>query len=252
MADWSIDQRREFLRDTVRFSTDFSQVDQHRGGPPPPLEKPFAANARRIDLVPPGRWTIGKIDLETAIARRRSRREYTREPLSFDELSFLLWATQGVRERVGPGHVLRTVPSAGNRHAFETYVAALRVTGLAPAFYRYLPLEHQLLFEFEEHQPEQKLVRACLDQHFVGTAAAVFVWTCIPYRMEWRYGPVAHKSLALDAGHVCQNLYLACEAIGAGTCAIGAYHPHLMDKLLRLDGREEFTIYLAPVGKVAR
>ena len=54
----------------------------------------------------------------------------------------------------------------------------------------------------------------------------------------------------LDAGHVCQNLYLACEAIGAGTCAIAAYDQEAMDRFLRIDGRDEFAVYLAPVGKI--
>ncbi len=68
--------------------------------------------------------------------------------------------------------------------------------------------------------------------------------------MEWRYGLASHKVIALDAGHVCQNLYLACEAIGAGTCAIAAYNQDAMDQLLGVNGRDEFTIYLAPVGKI--
>jgi len=68
--------------------------------------------------------------------------------------------------------------------------------------------------------------------------------------MEWRYGLAAHRVIALDAGHVCQNLYLACEAIGAGTCGIAAYNQEAIDQLLRVDGEDEFTIYLAPVGKV--
>jgi len=72
----------------------------------------------------------------------------------------------------------------------------------------------------------------------------------MPYRMEWRYDLAAHKAIALDAGHVCQNLYLACAAIGAGTCAVAAYHQQFMDQLLRVGGKDEFTIYLAPVGKV--
>ena len=64
------------------------------------------------------------------------------------------------------------------------------------------------------------------------------------------YGLAAHKVIALDAGHVCQNLYLACAAIGAGTCAVAAYHQQLMDRLVVVDGQEEFVIYMAPVGKV--
>ena len=81
-------------------------------------------------------------------------------------------------------------------------------------------------------------------------AAVNFFWTTIPARMEWRYGLAAHKTIALDAGHVCQNLYLACEAVGAGTCAIAAYDQEAFDAMLGLDGDTEFTIYLAPVGKV--
>jgi SagB-type dehydrogenase family enzyme len=67
--------------------------------------------------------------------------------------------------------------------------------------------------------------------------------------MEWRYEIAAHKVIAIDAGHVCQNLYLACEAIGAGTCAMAAYDQEGIDRLLRIDGYDEFTIYIASVGK---
>jgi SagB-type dehydrogenase family enzyme len=67
--------------------------------------------------------------------------------------------------------------------------------------------------------------------------------------MEWRYDLAAHKVIAIDAGHVCQNLYLACEAIHAGTCAIAAYDQEAMDQFLRIDGKDEFTLYLASVGK---
>ncbi len=68
--------------------------------------------------------------------------------------------------------------------------------------------------------------------------------------MEWRYHLAAHKVIAIDVGHVCQNLYLACESIGAGTCAIAAYDQEAFDRLLRIDGKDEFVIYLSPVGKV--
>jgi len=241
---------RSFLKDTIRQAVDFSETDQNRHIPPPPVEKPYAPNAKRIELPPVETLkNIGHIDLGTAIARRQSRRTYSDEPLSFEELSFLLWATQGVRLKLDAGHALRTVPSAGCRHALETYLSVLRVSGLEKGIYRYLPLEHQLLFEFGEENLQQKISRAALGQPFAGEAAVTFIWTVIPYRMEWRYGLAAHKVIALDAGHVCQNLYLACEAVDAGTCAIAAYDQAAMDSLLRVDGKEEFTIYLAPVGK---
>ena len=251
LGDPAIERSRYFLKDTVRQTIDFSRTDQQRGVRPPPLEKPFAADAKRLDLVPHGQWkNIKDVDLESAVRNRKSHRVFRSEPLTLEEVSFLLWATQGIRERFDGGTALRMVPSAGARHALETYLCVLNVKGLKVGFYRYLPLEHQLLFEFHEAQAAAKIAEATLGQAFSGRAAVIFIWTTIPYRMEWRYGVAAHKVIAIEAGHVCQNLYLACEAIEAGTCAMAAYHQALMDQLLRVDGKDEFTIYLAPVGKV--
>ncbi len=242
---------RDFLKDSVRLTVDFSQTAQSRGVPPPPIEKPFAPGARRVPLPRPGQWKgITRIDLLDAIERRRSRRRYSPTPLELDELAFLLWTTQGVQKRLDRGTALRTVPSAGCRHAFETYLVALNVRGLEAAIYRYLPLEHELLFERTEAALATHAVAAAHAQGFVGSAAVTFVWTVIPYRMEWRYDIAAHRVILMDAGHVCQNLYLACEAIGAGCCAIGAFHQEAMDSLLGVDGQDEFACYLASVGKV--
>jgi SagB-type dehydrogenase family enzyme len=242
---------RYFLKDSVRLSIDFSQTDQHRGKEPPPIEKPCSEGQKRIDLMPMSKWrTISKIDLITALQKRRSHRKFLSRPLSLQELSFLLWATQGVRRRVDSTTAYRTVPSAGCRHALETYLCVLNVKELEKGIYRYLPLEHQLVFERAEERLAEKIVNAGLGQPFLGKAPVTFIWTAVPYRMEWRYDIAAHKVIAIDAGHVCQNLYLACEAIKAGTCAVGAYHQELMDSLLGIDGVDEFTIYLAPVGKI--
>ncbi len=247
----SLEHYRNFLKDSIRQTIDFWQTDQNQGIAPPPLEKPFSPDAIRIDLPQPVAWQqIPSIDLFAAIRHRRSHRKFTQDSLSIEELSFLLWTTQGMKEELRPERALRTVPSAGCRHALETYLCVLNVEGLDVGIYRYLPIEHQLLFELHVEQLAQKIVDATLGQKFTGKAAVTFLWTTIPYRMEWRYAEAAHKVIALDAGHVCQNLYLACEAIGAGSCAIAAYHQELADKLLKLDEQDEFTVYLSAVGKV--
>ncbi|MBM4323400.1 MAG: SagB/ThcOx family dehydrogenase [Deltaproteobacteria bacterium] len=242
---------RSFLKDSIRKRVDFSQTDQNRGIDPPPIEKSYPADALRIDLKKPSEWKqIPKMDLILAIRNRESRRMYKKEPLSLEEVSFLLWATQGVRGEPDWGHAYRTVPSAGCRHALETYLVVLNVEGLDSGVYRYLPLSHQLLFEFSEKNLSGKMIKASFNQPYPGNGSLTFVWTTIPYRMEWRYGLAAHRVIAMDAGHVCQNLYLACEAIHAATCAVAAYDQEAMDQLLRLDGEEEFVIYMASVGKV--
>ena len=251
MNDKLTQQYRYFLKDDIRQRIDFSMTAQSRGVHPPPAAKPCPPEIKQVELVKVGAWSgIGRIDLESAIRARESVRRFGRAALNLDEVSFLLWATQGIREPVGPGTYLRTVPSAGARHALETYLCVMNVAGLEMGLYRYLPVEHRLACLGTHRDLPARVTEAALGQRFAGDAAVTFVWTTIPYRMEWRYGLAAHKVIALDAGHVCQNLYLACQAIGAGTCAIAAYDQDGMDQLFGVDGHEEFTVYLAPVGKV--
>ncbi len=253
MSESQLKRHRDFLKDRLRLTIDFRRTDQHRGIEPPPLQKPPRPDQELISLPPAdSSQAFAGTDLLTAIGRRRSRRRFRPEPLSLAELALLLWATQGVQAVVGPGTALRTVPSAGCRHAFETYLLISRVEDLSPGLYRYLPVDHALICErpLELAQIRAALVPATLNQTFIASAPVTFAWTALPYRMEWRYDLAAHRVILLDAGHLCQNLYLASEAIQAGTCAIAAYNQRLMDELLGVDGEEEFCIYLAPVGKV--
>jgi SagB-type dehydrogenase family enzyme len=250
MTDSERSRHRAFLKDTLRLQIDFSQTDQNRGLQPPPLQKPPRKDQQPLPL--PGQEAFQALrgtDLVDAISQRRSRRRFLDQPLSILELSWLLWSTQGVSEILAPGCALRTVPSAGCRHAFETYLLVNAIETLEAGVYRYLPVEHTLVFEHPVDNLPTELARATLGQTFIATAPVTLAWTVIPYRMEWRYDIAAHRVIAMDVGHLCQNLYLACAAIAAGTCAIAAYHQEQMDELLKVDGEDEFTIYLAPVGK---
>jgi hypothetical protein len=119
----SIDDYRAFLKAELWPEWDNIERDQAKGVPHPPLQQPYPEDATLIDLVAPEDLTIGKMALIDAVNRRRSRRTFTKEPLTLEELSFLLWTTQGVRGiRNGGGATRRTVPSAGARHPCETYL----------------------------------------------------------------------------------------------------------------------------------
>ncbi|MDD1774293.1 MAG: SagB/ThcOx family dehydrogenase [Methanobacterium sp.] len=247
--DEQIKLYRNFLKDSIRKTIDFSKTDQNRGVQAPSIEKSYDTCLPRIEL-PREDWEdIYPLKLSSAIKNRESRRSFSNQPLTLRELSFLLWSTQGIRYISG-GNAFRNVPSAGCRHALETYLAVFNVDKIDSGVYRYLPLTHELVLEFKDPELKEKMIKASFNQYFVSQSAVTFIWTVIPYRMEWRYGLDSHKVIAMDAGHVGQNLYLACEAVGAGTCAIGAYDQEYYDELLKLDGEEEFVIYSAPVGKV--
>lgn len=257
-----IPNNREVLKcDWWNKFDDFS-TDQSLGKPRPEVQKPAPEGAALFDLVAPEDFTVGDASLKYLIAKRRSHRYFSDAPLSLEELSFLLWATQGVSQIITKNNISyykRVVPSGGNRHAFETYLSIRIVTGLEVGLYRYLPLDHKLVLLAADEEIPDRVSEGSLDQYsivsgekyyFVKRAAVTFVWTAIPYRTEWRYGPAAAKLIAVDAGHLGQNLYLAAGAIQAGMVAMGALDQPKMDKVLGVDSVNEFTIYMAPVGKL--
>lgn len=241
-------ENRKFMQS--EFDREDIESDQDKGLPQPSLQKPVEEGAEIIDLPKHDESVFAKTDITACLKGRRSRRKYAEQELSLKELSYLLWATQGVDRKMDNNYATyRPVASAGARHPFETYLWVFHVEGLRKGVYRYLALSHQLVFVKEVDSLEEKANDATLGQKFVGKSAVTFVWSCVPYRGEWRYNILAHKAMLLDAGHVCQNLYLACEAVGSGTCAIAAYDQKLCDELCGIDGVDEFTVYLAPVGK---
>lgn len=227
------------------------ETDQQKDIQQPPLQKPYDKNGEAIDLPKVDRSIITKDDIFQCILDRQSHRIYLDGAMTLEELSYLLMMTQGIKEIKGNNYVgLRPVPSAGGRHPFETYLVVLNVRGLEQGVYRYLPLEHKLLFIKEEKSLDEKIVEGVNKQKFAGNAAVTFIWACIPYRTEWRYADRTYKIALLDAGHIGQALYLACETIGLGTCAIASYNQKLIDDLIDVDGEDEFAVYISPVGRV--
>ncbi|MBN1266414.1 MAG: SagB/ThcOx family dehydrogenase [Anaerolineales bacterium] len=219
--------------------------DQNRGVPAPPLQQ-SAVSDIRIDLP---EAVMSPVNLGTAIENRQTYRNYDPTPLSLEELSTLLWATQGVKRIVGEQTTFRTVPSAGSRHAFETALLINRCADLEPGLYRYLALDHQISPVRLSESAAQEVRSACLNQGSIEKSAVTFIWYAVTERMIWRYADRGYRYLFLDAGHVCQNLYLAAESMGCGVCAIAAFDDNQLNEVLHLDGEHEFAIYLAALGK---
>jgi len=247
------DCRRQMKNPPEAAFEAWGESDERAGIEPPPIEKPFAEGARRIALVAPDELSIGSMPTLQAIRERQSRRAFTDEAVTLEELSYLLWATQGIRKMHPEKPIAyRTVPSGGCRHPYETYLQIERVDGVASGLYRYSALNHELGFVREvPEDADPSLAEVCYGQRSVEVAAVTFIWTAIPYRTEWRYGPDSPKDILMGVGHICQNLYLACESVGLGTCAIVAYNQEKLDTYLDIDGDEEVSLYVAPVGRPA-
>jgi len=231
---------------------DLFESDQAQKMPQPPLVKEAVTPLEtHIPLTRDFDSLEMKNSLIDLILDRRSTRIYTQENMSLDQLSFLLWATQGIKSIRGKAYAtLRTVPCGGARHQFETYLVIRKVGDLKPGVYHYLPMEHALEYLHEIDDIDTVISETLCEQSWAAKANVVFYWSMVAYRAEWRYGIYAHRVAMIDLGHVGQALYTACTGLGLGCCGIGAFRHELCRDLFCLDGEEEYIVYTTPVGTI--
>ena len=218
----------------------------------PPFELPFDKNANLIDLVEPDLLPDSQVNFLEMVEVRSTLRQYDdREKLTNKELSYLLWCTQGIK-MVIQTKTIRNVPSAGGRNALETFLYIRRVEGLKEGLYRFLPIEHKLLpvvLREDDEQIEEKICGQFSTAGIAKNSAVVFLWTAVYERMACMFGERAYRYIYLDAGHVCQNLYLAGQTQNIKVCALGAFDDEVLNQNLGFDGNEQFVVYGAGVGK---
>ncbi|WP_088334592.1 SagB/ThcOx family dehydrogenase [Methanopyrus sp. KOL6] len=195
----------------------------------------------RVELPKPLKM---EMSMSEALEKRRSIREYRDEPITLKELSTVLWAAQGITDPRG----FRTAPSAGALYPLRVFVVVRKVEGLAPGIYVYDPKTHTLgLVRRGDFTAE--LQRACLDQEWVGRAAVDLVIVGYERVLRSKYGERSFRYMALEAGHVGQNVYLACTALGLGTVAVGAFYDDRVKEILGITEGDAVPLYVFPIGR---
>ncbi|MBW2980693.1 SagB/ThcOx family dehydrogenase [Candidatus Woesearchaeota archaeon] len=174
----------------------------------------------------------GRVSLENALAERRAERSFTAEPLKLDEVSQILWASQGIDGVTG---ATRTAPSAGATQPLVVYLIAADVTGLEPGAYRYDPSKHTAtkVSEISEGLPYG--------------APAYVIFTAIYERTSQRYGDRGERYVHIEVGHSAQNVHLQAISLGLKTFPIGAFDDGFVSRLLSLEN--EVPLYVVPVGR---
>ena len=208
---------------------------------PIPVGPSPTVNRSRIELPEP-RYE-SKVSIEEALLSRRSIREYTGEPLTLQEVSQLLWATQGITDPRG----FRTAPSAGALYPLELYVVVGDVENLAKGVYRYEPQEHELIKVLDGDQ-RLEVAKAALKQESVEKAAIDIVVTAVYERTTVKYGDRGIRYVHMEVGHAAQNLCLQATAMNLGTVTVGAFYDEQVKEVLNLPENEQ-PLYIIPVGK---
>lgn len=196
---------------------------------------------RLIDLPEPK--SDGDVSVEEALLKRRSDRDYADTSLKLAEISQLLWAAQGVTNRMG----FRTAPSAGALYPLEVYLVAGKVEELAAGVYKYQPLSHRLV-RVAAGDRRADLAAAALGQSCIKNSPASIVFSAVYERVTRKYRDRGIRYVHMEAGHAAQNVYLQAVPLDIGTVVIGAFYDEKVQKVLGLPNDEE-PLYIIPVGK---
>jgi SagB-type dehydrogenase family enzyme len=184
------------------------------------------------------------MSVEQALLNRRSVRSYKNQPLTIAEVGQLLWAAQGVTDKL---RGFRTAPSAGATFPFEVYLVAGEVTGLTAGIYQYDYHHHRLLLR-REGDFRAKLSESALGQSSITNGAINIVLTGIYERTTQRYGDRGIRYVHIEAGHIAQNVFLQAVALGLGSVPIGAFNDNKVQKRLDIP-KNEIPLYILPVGR---
>jgi len=196
-----------------------------------------------------------KFSIEEVILKRRSHRNFVKSAISLEDLSQVLWAAYGITKQDNSRAIFRggfrTAPSAGATFPLEVYAVVGKVKSLETGVYRYISDGHKMVKVLDE-DIRPALAKAALNQEMIEDAPVSLFFSAIFERTAQRYGDRGRERyVCMEIGHVAQNVYLQVEALGLGTCAIGAFNDKKVAEAMQLPEEEE-PLYIMPIGRYYR
>lgn len=192
-------------------------------------------NQKIIQLTDPN--LTGTLSFEEALAKRRSVRDFSTQPLTRAQIGQLAWAGQGVTD---PQRGLRTAPSAESLYPMELFIATNE------GLFIYRPTEHSLQQTMEQ-DVRSELARATLTPEPVAGAACSIIIAGSARKIAARVGDRARTFVAMEAGHIAQNIQLQAVCLGLGSVPVGGLDSTAVRKICRMS-RELDPVYVMCVG----
>lgn len=206
----------------------------------------------RLDHIPLTKPKAKETKLSEVLIARKSSRNFTGRAMKIDELSSILYYSAGCTEEVEKNNKTfhrRPYPSAGARYPLEIYPLVLHGDrDLPKGLYHYNPMSHSLAVLLKKITLNE-LKTLWLGQAWAAKASLILIITAVYERTTSKYGNKGISFCLLEAGHLAQNIYLKCQEVGVGCCAIGKLQEEEVIRLLDIKPEEEIPIYYLAIGQ---
>ena len=184
------------------------------------------------DIQLPSPQKVGGMPLMEALNNRQSTRTFSKQSLSMQTLSNLLWAAWGInRADISK----RTAPSANNKQNTELYCA------LPEGLYIYDAQNNSLKQVIKEDirasaGTQEYVASATLNIIYVAKGENAALWT-----------EAEKNSAAVNAAFIAQNVYLFCASEGLGCVVRGSFDGKKLQELMQL-GNDKMAVLAQSVG----
>lgn len=214
--------------------------------------KIFYKTYPRLDkvILPKPEQLVKNVNLFQLLLKRRSRRDFSKDFITLEQLSTILYYSAGVTQ-INDNNweiALRSYPSAGARFPLEVYVAVNNVDGVKHGIYHYNLKDHSL--ELLCSGNYKKIFKDLTNQKMCYSASVNIIVSAVFDRTRIKYGERGYRFPFIEAGHMAQNFYLVSEAMSLGCCTVGGFIDDNINNLLDFADSCEKTIYMISLGQI--
>ncbi|MFZ5980031.1 MAG: SagB/ThcOx family dehydrogenase [Candidatus Zixiibacteriota bacterium] len=209
----------------------------------PPFK--FYPEAKKIELP---ESSFSGLTVEEAIVRRKSDRSFTDRPLTTAELAQILLSADGITHtHISGAFSMRTAPSGGALYPIELYVIVNKVDSLENGLYHF-QVSNNSLELLKSGDFSGQIHEAANNQDAVGKSPITVILTARFERSTIKYADRGYRYVYMEAGAICENIYLQATSLKLGTVAVGAFNDERLNNFLEIDGLNEAALLIMPVG----
>jgi SagB-type dehydrogenase family enzyme len=241
--DSSTQSWREYQIGTELYAAHMYHNKKPKVIPAPETRQYWYPNNQEVSEV-----ALPPVTFEQVLRKRRSTRSFTDRPFRYEVLTQLVGCAYGSTSRTGTMRVLAS-PSAGALYPIDLHIILLNTSDAQPGHYYYNHFSgHMELIREGRFLEDIVATQVHENRMLVRESAAVLVMSAVFDRTCRKYGDRGYRYVLLDAGHLCQNLWLTATCLGLGFVSIGGFYDRLINQLVGLDDENEACLYMAATG----
>ncbi|QIW23861.1 SagB/ThcOx family dehydrogenase [Sulfolobus sp. S-194] len=197
-------------------------------------------------------------DIFKVIAKRRSNRTFIKGEMELDDLSTILYFSQGITTKVKLDlqgimnenlfQKFRATPSGGALYPIDLYVISLNIRGLEKGIYKYQPYSHSLVYINNFNLDNLYKLSDFNYVNGVENVNVIILLASKILRSFYKYGELSLKLGLIEIGEIAYAIHLVSQALGYSSLDYAGFNKHNAEEIINIDGIFSHAVHMILVG----